>query len=132
RHQRPARQLRIRPGWCPGDRVPRRGARRRQAGERDMAVSMDGQLAVRAILPGAGHRGAMPPPAPLPMPAQELRERPPARFAEQIDFRAVLARAITLSGTVAIVAYGVSEMIGIVRNDDMSTLQVLMIVFFGL
>jgi len=66
------------------------------------------------------------------MPAQDLRERPPARFAEQIDFRAVLARAITLSGTVAIVAYGVSEMIGIVRNDDMSTLQVLMIVFFGL
>ncbi len=93
---------------------------------------MDGQLAVRAILPGAGHRGAMPPPAPVPMPPQDLRTRPPARHAEQIDFRAVLARAITLSGTLAIVAYGVTEMIGIVRNDDMTTLQLLMIVFFGL
>jgi membrane glycosyltransferase len=97
-----------------------------------MAVSMDGQLAVRAMLPGAGHRGAMPPPAPLDMPVQDLRARPPLRFPEQIDFRAVFARAITLSGTIAIVAYGVSEMIGIVRNDDMTLLQTLMIVFFAL
>lgn len=97
-----------------------------------MAVSMDGQLAVRAILPGAGSRGAMPPPAPLPMPVQDLRTAPPPEFPEQIDFRAVLARAITLSGTVAIVAYGVTEMMGIVRNDDMTTLQGLMIVFFAL
>lgn len=93
---------------------------------------MDGKLAVRAILPSAGHRGAMPPPAPLDMPVQELAAKPPAQFPEQVDFRAVLARAITLSGTIGIVAYGVSEMMAIVRNDDMSTLQALMIVFFAL
>ncbi len=93
---------------------------------------MDGQLAVRAILPSAGHRGAMPPPAPLAMPVQDLATRPPAQFPEQIDFRAVLARAITLSGTLGIVGYGVTEMMAIVRNDDMTTLQLLMIVFFAL
>nr|PZN68670.1 MAG: hypothetical protein DIU62_04220 [Pseudomonadota bacterium] len=93
---------------------------------------MDGQLAVRAVHSGAARRGAMPPPAPLAMPVQDLAVRPPARFAEELDFRSVLARAITLSGTIGIVAYGVTEMIGIMRNEDMSALQVLLIVFFAL
>jgi len=93
---------------------------------------MDGQLAVRAVHSGAARRGAMPPPAPLAMPVQDLAVRPPARFAEELDFRSVLARAITLSGAIGIVAYGVTEMIGIMRNEDMSALQVLLIVFFAL
>lgn len=74
----------------------------------------------------------MPPPAPLAMPAQDLRTAPALQFREQLDLRAVLARAITLSGTVAIVAYGVTEMMGIVRNDQMTILQGLLIVFFAL
>src|SRR5690606_41167746 len=92
---------------------------------------MDGQLAVRAILPSAGHRGAMPPPAPLAMPVQDLRTAPAPLFAEQIDPWVVVPRALTLSGTIAIVAYGLFEMMAIVRNDDMATLQLLMIVFFA-
>jgi membrane glycosyltransferase len=97
---------------------------------------MDGQLAVR-VMPSAadaaaGQRGAMPPPAPLAMPVQDLSSRPDTSFMEELDFRAVLARALTLSGTIAIVAYGVTEMIGIMRNDDMTSLQVALIVFFGL
>jgi membrane glycosyltransferase len=45
-------------------------------------------------------------------------------------FRVFLARCVTLFGTLAIVTYGVSEMIAIVSNEDMTVLQAMMIGFF--
>jgi membrane glycosyltransferase len=93
---------------------------------------MDGRLAVRTIPLGTERRGAMPPPAPLAMPVQDLSVCPVAGFSEELDFRVVLARAIMLSGTLGIVIYGVTEMIAVIRNDDMTALQLLLIVFFAL
>lgn len=91
---------------------------------------MDGQLAVTDLPPRAGD-GAMPPSAPLAMPAQDLRRKPvqhPHLFPQP---GVVFARAIAIIGTLGILGYAVSEMIAIVRNEDMTLLQALFIAFFA-
>jgi membrane glycosyltransferase len=74
----------------------------------------------------------MPPVAPLAMPAQDLEfPSEPGRTARGGGLRVSLARFVAFAGTIAIVAYGVSEMVGIVSNDRMTVLQLLMIVCFA-
>ncbi|MET0280563.1 MAG: glucans biosynthesis glucosyltransferase MdoH [Steroidobacteraceae bacterium] len=92
---------------------------------------MDGQLAA-PTMPRAAQPGAMPAAAPLAMPVQDLQRVPDVLFPGGLTFRTFIARLIGFFGTIGICTYGVSEMIAIVANEDMTYLQGVMIVIFGL
>ncbi|MGC4029454.1 MAG: glucans biosynthesis glucosyltransferase MdoH [Steroidobacteraceae bacterium] len=92
---------------------------------------MDGELNARNLPSGAAGCGAMPPSAPLPMPAQDLRRKPAQQLHPFPEPGVVFARAVAIAGTLGILWYSVSEMIAIVRNDDITLLQGLFIFFFA-
>ena len=94
---------------------------------------MDSQL--RSPIPPEGRdvvRGGMPFERPLEMPVQDLRRAPDAQPMEAAPTRTILARALTILGTLAIAGYGVFEMLGIVSFASMTVLQGVMILFFAL
>ncbi len=78
-----------------------------------------------------GGRG-MPPEAPLDMPTQNLRRAPTVKFDHQLEWRVALARGVAITGTLAIVTYGVREMFAIVRVANPTVLQDIMVGFFAL
>ena len=55
-----------------------------------------------------------------------------AEFDHELDWRVALARGVAITGTLAIVAYGVREMFAIVRVANPTVLQDIMVVFFAL
>src|SRR5271154_5711426 len=75
--------------------------------------------------------GGMPPEAPLSMPAQDLRHRPPKIPAARISLAALYARFILLAVTVGVTTYGVYQMLQVVRFASMTLLQGTMIFFFA-
>ena len=74
----------------------------------------------------------MPPEAPLAMPTANLRRTPVAAFDHQLDWRVALARGVAITGTLAIIVYGIREMLAIVRVADPTILQDVLVGFFAL
>jgi membrane glycosyltransferase len=92
---------------------------------------MDAELAVP--LQPAVDPGGMPPEQPVDMPIQDLSCPPPEREREWPDGRVVLARVVAIVATIAIMYYGVAEMLAIVSyGSSMTFLQGVMVVFFAL
>lgn len=73
----------------------------------------------------------MPPAAPLEMPVQDLRRKPPRRPRFLPDPGVAFARLVAIGGTLAILVYSVSEMVAIISNERMTALQLLFVVFFA-
>ena len=77
-------------------------------------------------------QGATPPEAPLDMPVQAVHAAPPIVTASEPQSAATwLARTLSVSATLAITIYAVSEMIAIVGFGSMTWLQGVMIFFFA-
>lgn len=93
-----------------------------------MVVPMDPRLSTEA--PRAPE-GPTPGPAPLAMPVQDLR-RAPDRPRDRTAPRVILARLITLVGTLALTAYGAHQMILVFGNETSTPLQLLLLVLFTL
>ena len=97
---------------------------------------MDGQLTASPQHSGdteyLATPGAMPPEAPLEMPPQERGRVVDARRRDRQRPVTVLARLVSMIATLAIGAYGISEMIAIVGFGNMTTLQAVMMVFFSI
>jgi membrane glycosyltransferase len=94
---------------------------------------MDGQL--RTAVPPEGRdvvRGGMPYERPTDMPVQNLHEAPVPASLGATPARAIIARLLTILGTLAITGYGVYEMLGIVSFSSMTVLQGVMILFFAI
>lgn len=94
---------------------------------------MDGQL--RSAVPPEGRdvvRGGMPFERPTDMPVQDLGNAPSQLPAGPTAVRTIIARLLTVLGTLAITGYGVYEMLGIVSFSSMTFLQGVMIFFFAL
>jgi membrane glycosyltransferase len=75
--------------------------------------------------------GGMPPEAPLTMPVQDLRARPPRRANSRMSPAVLFARVILLAVSAAVSAYGTYQMLQVVRFASMTLLQGLMIFFFA-
>lgn len=76
--------------------------------------------------------GAMPEEAPLEMPVQDRRH---AVVADRVDPQRPVtwfARLISMTATVGIAGYGITEMIAIVGFSNMTSLQAAMMVFFSI
>jgi membrane glycosyltransferase len=80
--------------------------------------------------PRPGNQG-MPPEAPLAMPTQVLRSAPAPQFRQRFDWRVALARSVAIAGTLAIIVYGVNEMLAIIRIANPTVLQDVMVGFFA-
>lgn len=94
---------------------------------------MDSQLKSTAAPEGRDVvRGGMPFERPTDMPVQDLHRAAAAVTIEATPVRAVLARFLTLAGTLGLTGYGVFEMLGIVSFSSMTVLQGVMIVFFAI
>jgi membrane glycosyltransferase len=94
---------------------------------------MDGQL--KTVVAPEGRdvvRGGMPFERPLDMPVQDLRRAQTHVQVEATPARSVIARLISVLGTLALTGYGVYEMLGIVSFSQMTVLQGVMIVFFAI
>jgi membrane glycosyltransferase len=65
------------------------------------------------------------------MPVQDLRAAPLARQRSWPGLRVTLARVIAGGITLGLVAYGTAEMIAIIRNEEMTALQVALVVVFA-
>jgi membrane glycosyltransferase len=94
---------------------------------------MDGQL--KTVVAPEGRdvvRGGMPFERPLDMPVQDLRRAQTHVKVEATPARSVIARLISVLGTLALTGYGVYEMLGIVSFSQMTVLQGVMIVFFAI
>ncbi len=88
---------------------------------------MDAELAAKVSA------GCMPAEAPVDMPIQDLSAPPLAMARSWPDAQVVLARVVAIAGTLAILYYGVSEMLAIVSySGSMTVLQGVMVVFFAL
>jgi membrane glycosyltransferase len=77
-------------------------------------------------------RGGMPFERPTEMPVQDLQRSAGPTVIEATPMRVVLARLLTILGTLALTGYGVFEMLGIVSFSSMTVLQGVMIVFFAI
>jgi membrane glycosyltransferase len=92
---------------------------------------VDRQLSfVVAVEPNSAP-GAMPAEAPLTMPAQDLERRPEHPMKRSADAAVRYARFILLTCTVGVTAYGIYQMLQVVRFASMTFLQGLMIFFFA-
>ena len=76
--------------------------------------------------------GAMPPEAPLSMPAQDLRYKPWRHNRQLISAAVLYARFILITVTVGVTTYGVYQMLQVVRFASMTFLQGTMIFFFAI
>jgi membrane glycosyltransferase len=93
---------------------------------------MDLQLNTPAAIKARSASGGMPPEAPLAMPPQDLRRRPPRRKRERLDSSVLFARCILIAVTLGVSAYGTYQMLQVVRFASMTLLQGLMIFFFAI
>jgi membrane glycosyltransferase len=75
--------------------------------------------------------GGMPAEAPLGMPAQDLRYKPPVRERHGWSAAVLYARFILVAVTIGVTTYGVYQMLQVVRFASMTLLQGLMIFFFA-
>jgi len=92
---------------------------------------MDGKLrATVAIEERKPATGGMPQEHPLDMPVQDLHSSNACPPMEPASVRVLLARALTLLGTLALTVYAVYEMLVIVDFARMTALQGVMIFFF--
>src|SRR5271168_869670 len=96
-----------------------------------MAVSMDLKLTSAAEFGRADAPGAMPPEAPLGMPAQDLSHNPGRLPGSGISSAVLYARFILIAVTIGVTTYGVYQMLQAVRFFSMTILQGLMIFFFA-
>ena len=93
---------------------------------------MDGQL--RSPSPPDARdivRGGMPFERPLEMPVQDLHRAVAHEPLPSAGLRVIVARLITILGTLAIAGYGIFEMLGIVSFSSMTFLQGVLIAFFA-
>ena len=77
------------------------------------------------------HR-AMPPPAPLDMPVQDLRRAPPRRASPRAEPRVVLARVVAFGGALAFVVAGTVEMRAVMSADALDALSLAFLGLFAL
>ncbi len=91
---------------------------------------MDHQLNSAAAVESSALPGAMPPEAPLSMPAQDLRYKPWRHNRQLISAAVLYARFIVIAVTVGVTTYGVYQMLQVVRFASMTFLQGTMIFFF--
>src|SRR5271156_1057140 len=96
-----------------------------------MAVSMDLKLTSAAEFGRADAPGAMPPEAPLGMPAQDLSHNPGRLPGSGISSAVLYARFILIAVTIGVTTYGVYQMLQVVRFASMTVLQGTMIFFFA-
>src|SRR5271155_2068011 len=96
-----------------------------------MAVSMDLKLTSAAEFGRADAPGAMPPEAPLGMPAQDLSYNPGRLASGGISSAVLYARFILIAVTIGVTTYGVYQMLQVVRFASMTLLQGTMIFFFA-
>lgn len=87
-----------------------------------MAIPLD---EVTATFPGA------PPPAPMSMPAQDFSAAPAAQFA-RTRVSTFLARLVTFGGALALTAYATWQMFLIVSLTEVTGLQWVLVVLFGI
>ena len=92
---------------------------------------MDRQLSTAAAIATPLASGGMPAEAPLSMPAQDLRRRPPRRNRGRIAASVLFARCILVVVTLGVSAYGTYQMLQVVRFASMTLLQGMMIFFFA-
>jgi membrane glycosyltransferase len=92
---------------------------------------MDLQLNPAATFESAVAPGAMPPEAPLSMPAQDLRFKSWRTERHLISAAVLYARFILIVVTVGVTTYGVYQMLQVVRFASMTLLQGTMIFFFA-
>ncbi len=95
-----------------------------------MAVPLDRELNSALLLDLGDGAGGMPPFAPVPMPAQNLKYPVPRAHRWRLPLSVILARILLAAITLGITAYGCYEMLDAVRFASMTFLQGLMIVFF--
>ena len=76
-------------------------------------------------------QGGMPAESPLDMPEQDLFRKPPREHPATITFAALFARIILASVALGVSAYGIHQMLQVVRFASMTLLQGLMIFFFA-
>jgi membrane glycosyltransferase len=93
---------------------------------------MDSQLKFAADSATHLTSGAMPPGASLSMPPQDLERRPPRDRRFGFDGAVWYARFILAAVTLGVTAYGVYQMLQVVRFASMTLLQGLMIFFFAI
>jgi membrane glycosyltransferase len=93
---------------------------------------MDLQLNPAAAIESSPEPGAMPPEAPLSMPAQDLRYKPWRHDRQLISAEVLYARFILIAVTVGVTTYGVYQMLQVVRFASMTFLQGTMIFFFAI
>ena len=104
---------------------------RRQARHGNLALSMDRQLNSAVEFEPRTAAGGMPPESPLAMPAQDLRRQAAARTRVGSIAAVLYARFILLAVTLGVTAYGIYQMLQVVRFASMTLLQGLMIFFFA-
>ena len=93
---------------------------------------MDVQLTPPAFVQSSSGPGGMPPEAPMPMPAQDLRYKPWRESGHLISAAVLYARFILISVTIGVTTYGVYQMLQVVRFASMTFLQGTMIFFFAI
>src|SRR5271163_4231667 len=81
---------------------------------------------------GGVPRAAMPPEAPLSMPAQDLRYKPWRHERRLISAAVLYARFILIAVTIGVTTYGIYQMLQVVRFASMTFLQGTMIFFFAI
>ena len=92
---------------------------------------MDLKLTSAAEFERADAPGAMPPEAPLGMPAQDLSYNPGRLARGGIAGAVLYARFILIAVTIGVTTYGVYQMLQVVRFASMTLLQGTMIFFFA-
>jgi membrane glycosyltransferase len=92
---------------------------------------MDFRLTPAAAFERADAPGAMPPEAPLGMPAQDLSYNPGRLAASGMSGAVLYARFILIAVTIGVTTYGVYQMLQVVRFASMTLLQGTMIFFFA-
>src|SRR5271155_5654216 len=92
---------------------------------------MDLSVNSAVIFEHPGSSGGMPPEAPLGMPVQDLRDKPPRRTRDRSSAAVLYARFILLAVSLGVTTYGVYQMLQVVRFASMTLLQGLMIFFFA-
>jgi membrane glycosyltransferase len=92
---------------------------------------MDFQLNTAVAIEHRAESGGMPPEAPLPMPAQDLRYRRYRPGLQLVASEVLYARFILIAVTLGVTTYGVYQMLQAVRFASMTFLQGTMIFFFA-
>jgi membrane glycosyltransferase len=93
---------------------------------------MDPRLNTAAAFDRNATSGGMPPEAPLNMPPQDLRYKPPRPRWHRSTSAVLYARFILITVTLGVTTYGIYQMLQVVRFASMTLLQGMMIFFFAI